>query len=173
MNNNQIWLTVAGHRVALDLDSESDGLLPTFQANARDSPSTIQSDYSPEFSVPATAKNHRLLAHAAASQPTTGQAYKRVPAVLTSGGVETLPLATLLIKGYAEGRYNLQLIGGNRRLVEALVSALAPDETPAERTLLEVLQELTQTVDDQSGVVSAMHSTVSRLAPTRLASGAA
>jgi hypothetical protein len=116
---NAILLTVAGHRVALDLDAET-ALLPSFQANDRTKPDSIQSDFSPEFSVPATAKNHRLLGHAAASPPAQGRAYKRVPAVLTSGGVETLPLATLLIKGYADGRYNLQLIGGNRRLVEAL-----------------------------------------------------
>jgi hypothetical protein len=116
---NAILLNAAGHRVALDLDDETQ-LLPSFQANDRTKPDTIQSDYSPEFSVPATAKNHRLLGHAAVSQPVPGAAYKRVPAVLTSGGVETLPLATLLIKGYSEGRYNLQLVGGNRRLVEAL-----------------------------------------------------
>jgi len=116
---NAILLDVAGHRQALDLDDETQ-LLPSFQANDRTRPDTIQSDYSPEFSVPATAKNHQLLGHAAASQPTQGAAYKRVPAVLTSGGVETLPLATLLIKGYAQGRYKLQLIGGNKRLVEAL-----------------------------------------------------
>jgi hypothetical protein len=95
-------------------------LLPSFQANDRTQPSTIQADYSPEFSAPGTAHNHRLLRHAAASQPTLGQAYKRVPCVLTSGGVETLPLALLYLKGYSEGRYQLQLFAGNKRLVEAL-----------------------------------------------------
>lgn len=54
-----------------------------------------------------------------------------------------------------------------RRLLEALVTALAVEETPAEKSMLEVLQELTQTVDDQTGVVSAMHSAVSRLAPAK------
>jgi hypothetical protein len=116
---NAIYLRHSGHLVALDLDGDTQ-LLPSFQANDRTKPDSIQSDYSPEFSVPGTAKNHRLLDHAAASQPAQGSAYKRVPAVLTSGGVETLPLALLLIKGYSEGRYNLQLVGGNRRLVEAL-----------------------------------------------------
>lgn len=116
---NAIYLIADGHRVALDLDSETQ-LLPSFQANDRTKPSSIQSDYSPEFSVPGSAHNHRVLKFAAASQPTTGQAYKRVPAVLTSGGVETLPLALLYIKGYSEGRYKLQLFGGNLRLVEAL-----------------------------------------------------
>jgi hypothetical protein len=116
---NAIYLVANGHRVALDLDSDTQ-LLPSFQANDRTKPDSIQSDYSPEFSVPGTAKNHRLLKHAAASQATAGQGYKRVPAVLTSGGVETLPLALLYLKGYADGRYNLQLAGGNRRLVEAL-----------------------------------------------------
>jgi len=56
-----------------------------------------------------------------------------------------------------------------RRLLEALVTALAPDEAPAERSLLEVLAELTTAVDDQSAVVSSVHSAVSRLGlPTRV-----
>jgi hypothetical protein len=116
---NEIWLTVNGHRARLDLDSDTQ-LLPSFQANDRTRPNTIQSDYSPEFSVPGTANNHRLLQHAVASQATRDGAYKRVPCLLTSGGVETLPLAILYLKGYSEGRIYLQLVGGNRRLVEAL-----------------------------------------------------
>jgi hypothetical protein len=116
---NEIWLVVDGFRQRLDLDDET-LLLPSFQANDRTQPSTIQADYSPEFSAPGTAHNHRLLRHAAASQPTAGQAYQRVPCVLTSGGVETLPLALLYLKGYSEGRYQLQLFAGNKRLVEAL-----------------------------------------------------
>jgi hypothetical protein len=112
---NEIYL--AGER--LDLDEETQ-LLPTFQANDRTKPESIQSDYSPEFSAPATAKNHRLLSHAANSQPVKGQAYKRVPCVLTSRGVETLPLALLYIKGFSDNRYQLQIFGGNKRLVEAL-----------------------------------------------------
>jgi hypothetical protein len=114
-STNEIWLGAE----RLDLDDETQ-LLPSFQANDRTKPDSIQSDYSPEFSAPGTAHNHRLLKHAAASQPEAGQAYVRVPAVLTSGGVETLPLALLYIKGYREGRYLLQLFGGNKRLVEAL-----------------------------------------------------
>ncbi len=58
-------------------------------------------------------------------------------------------------------------LAAQRRLLEALIGALAPEETPAERSLVETLTELTTAVDDQSGVVSAMHSTVSRLAPAR------
>jgi hypothetical protein len=112
---NEIWL--GSER--LDLDDETQ-LLPSFQANDRTRPDTIQSDYSPEFSAPGSAHNHRLLGHAAASQPAQGQAYVRLPCVLTSGGVETLPLGLLYLKGYKEGRYQLQLFGGNRRLVEAL-----------------------------------------------------
>ncbi|MGI4819886.1 MAG: hypothetical protein ACRYFV_01635 [Janthinobacterium lividum] len=112
---NEIYL--AGER--LDLDEETQ-LLPTFQANDRTKPESIQSDYSAEFSVPGSARNHRLLSHAANSQPVKGQAYKRMPAVLTSGGVETLPLALLYIKGFSENRYQLQIFGGNKRLVEAL-----------------------------------------------------
>ncbi|WP_223654384.1 hypothetical protein [Hymenobacter psoromatis] len=87
---NEIWL--AGER--LDLDSETQ-LLPTLQANDRTKLESIQSDYSPEFSVPGNAYNHRLLRHAASSQPTQGAAYRHVPCVLTSGGVETLPLALI------------------------------------------------------------------------------
>ncbi|MBO2010875.1 hypothetical protein [Hymenobacter negativus] len=112
---NEVW--VRGER--LDLDDET-ALLPSFQANDRSKPDTIQSSYSPEFSVPGNTHNHRLLRQAAASQSTQGAAYVRVPAVLTSGGVETLPLAILTIKGYSAGRYQLQLFGGNRRLVEQL-----------------------------------------------------
>lgn len=51
-----------------------------------------------------------------------------------------------------------------RRLLEALVTALAPEETPAERSLVEALDALTATVDDTGSVVSAMHSHVSSLA---------
>ncbi|MGI4736110.1 MAG: hypothetical protein ACRYG7_13115 [Janthinobacterium lividum] len=116
---NEIWLLANGHRVRLDLDDETQ-LLPSFQANDRTKPDTIQSDYSPEFSVPGTAHNHRLLGQAAAAQPVAGQAYTRVPCVLTSSGVETLPLGLLYLKGFREGRYLLQLFGGNRRLVEQL-----------------------------------------------------
>jgi hypothetical protein len=112
---NEIY--IAGER--LDLDSET-MLLPTFQANDRTKPESIQSDYSSEFSVPATAKNNRLLRHAASSQSTTAAGYKRMPCVLLSGGVETLPLALLYLKSYEAGRHFLQIFGGNKRLVEAL-----------------------------------------------------
>jgi hypothetical protein len=114
-STNEIWLG----RERLDLDDETQ-LLPSFQANDRTKPESIQSDYSPEFSVPGSAHNHRLLKHAASSQSTSAAGYKRVPCVLTSGGVETLSLGLLYLKGYSEGRYQLQLFGGNRRLVEAL-----------------------------------------------------
>lgn len=117
---NEIWLTVNGYAVRLDLDDESTQLLPTFQANDRTKPDTLQSEYSPEFSAPGTAHNHRLLGQAAASQPAQGSGYKRVPAVLTSGGVETMPLGLLYLKGYKDGRFLLQLSGGNRRLVESI-----------------------------------------------------
>jgi hypothetical protein len=116
---NEIWVYFGGDLQALDLD-EGTQLLPSFQANDRTKPDTIQSDYSPEFDAPGTSHNHRLLGQAAAAQLTTGAPYRRVPCVLTSGGVETLPLGILYIKGFSEGRYQLQLFGGNRRLVEAL-----------------------------------------------------
>lgn len=54
-----------------------------------------------------------------------------------------------------------------RRLLEALITALAPEETPAERSLLDALADLTNAVDETGGVVSSMHSHVSRLALPR------
>jgi hypothetical protein len=116
---NALLLPIGGHLVALDL-FEDTALLPTLQANDRTKPDSIQSSYSPEFEVPASAHNHRLLRHAAASQPAPGQAYVRLPCVLTSGGVEILPLGLLLVKGFKQGRYQLQLVGGNKLFVEAL-----------------------------------------------------
>lgn len=127
---NEIWL--AGERLDLDDDTQ---LLPSFQANDRTKPDSIQSDYSPEFSVPGTARNHWLLKHAAAAQPAPGSAYVRMPAVLTAGGVETLPLALLYLKGYQERRYQLQLFGGNKRLVEALKRPDGTDKTLADLDL--------------------------------------
>ena len=116
---NEVWIPKNGKLHRLDLP-EDVALLPTFQANDRTKPDTIQSEYSPEFEAAGTAHNHWLLGHAAASQPRQGQAYVRVPAVLTSGGVETMPLALLYIKSFSGGRYQLQLFAGNRRFVEAL-----------------------------------------------------
>jgi hypothetical protein len=116
---NEIWIAKNGKLHRLDLPEDT-ALLPTFQSNDRTKPESLQSDYSPEFEAAGTAHNHWLLGHAAASQPLAGSAYVRVPCVLTSGGVETLPIALLYIKGYKQGRYQLQLFGGNRRLVEAL-----------------------------------------------------
>lgn len=61
---NEIYLAAgSGPLERLDLDDET-VLLPTFQANARDNPSMIQSEYFSKFSAPATAKNARLLRHA-------------------------------------------------------------------------------------------------------------
>lgn len=116
---NEIWIAKNGKLHRLDL-LEDTALLPTFQSNDRTKPESLQSDYSPEFEATGTAHNHWLLGHAAASQPLAGSAYMRAPCVLTSGGVETLPIALLYIKGFKQGRYQLQLFGGNRRLVEAL-----------------------------------------------------
>lgn len=64
-------------------------------------------------------------------------------------------------------------LAAQRRLLEALVTALAPDETPAERTLIDALTELATAVDDTGAVVSSMHSTVSGLARPRPAFAAA
>ena len=120
---NEVWIPKNGKLHRLDLPEDAT-LLPTFQANDRTKPDSIQSEYSPEFEAAGTAHNHWLLGQAAASQPSQGHAYVRVPAVLTSGGVETMPLALLYIKGFKGGCYQLQLAGGNRRLIEALGNTL-------------------------------------------------
>lgn len=116
---NTLLLPTPAGLVPLDLDAGTK-LLPTFQANDRTRPESIQSDFAPEFDLPGTPRNHALLGHAAAAGPTRGGAYRRLPCVLLSGGVEVLPLALLYVKSYREGRYQVQVAGGNRRLVEAL-----------------------------------------------------
>jgi hypothetical protein len=127
MSTNEVWVPTATHLERLDLDGQT-ALLPTFQANDRTRPDTLQSEYTVEFEVPATARNHRLLSHAAASLPAQGGAYKRVMAVLTSDGVETIPLALLYIKGYTEGRFLLQIFGGNIRFADRLKHADGRDK---------------------------------------------
>jgi hypothetical protein len=115
---NEVWINTGRRLEQLDL-FEDTALLPTFQANDRTRPSTIQSSYSPEFEVPATTKNHRLLNHSVSAQTIEGQPYRRMKAILASGGVEILPNAILFIKGYQEDRYQLQIIGGNINFVQA------------------------------------------------------
>ena len=58
-----------------------------------------------------------------------------------------------------------------RLTVQELVAVLTPkeDEPSPERDLINVLSELTGAVDDASSVVSAMHSTVSRIGQGALA----
>ncbi|GAA4362103.1 hypothetical protein GCM10023185_29700 [Hymenobacter saemangeumensis] len=114
-STNQIFV----QGVPLDLDEETQ-LVPTFQANDRSKTDSIQSDYSPEFSVPGTQRNHRLLGVGGSAQATAGTPYRRLPAVLLSNNVETLPLALLYVKSFQGGRYYLQLVGGNRRFIETL-----------------------------------------------------
>ncbi|GAA4362095.1 hypothetical protein GCM10023185_29680 [Hymenobacter saemangeumensis] len=105
----------------LDLDSESaSSFLMTYQANDRTKPESVQSDYSPEFSAPATQRNMRIFGTAATAQNTAGAPYRRLPAVLVSGGVETMPTGELYVKGYQAGRYQLQFFAGNRRFVQSL-----------------------------------------------------
>lgn len=127
MTRNEIWLPHGGHLVRLDL-SEDTQLLPSFAANDRTRPDSIENDYAPEFSVPGTDHNHTLLRHAATSQLARGQAYARLPCLLVSAGVETLPLGMLLVKGYENGQYQLQITGGNRRLADQLKTASGEDK---------------------------------------------
>ncbi|MCI1187879.1 hypothetical protein MON38_10645 [Hymenobacter sp. DH14] len=127
MTHNEIWLPYGGRLVRLDLSEDSE-LLPSFAANDRTKPESIENDYAPEFSVPGNQNNHRLLRHAAATGPARGQAYARLPCLLVSDGVETLPIGMLLIKGYEGGQYQLQLTGGNRRLADQLKTELGEDK---------------------------------------------
>ncbi|WP_162303647.1 hypothetical protein [Hymenobacter sediminis] len=55
-------LLINGVAVGLSPDT---ALLPSFKASDLLKPDTIQSDYSPEVSVPGTSHNHQLLGQAA------------------------------------------------------------------------------------------------------------
>jgi hypothetical protein len=103
----------------LDLDEQTQ-LLPSFQANDLTQPDKINSDYSPEFSVPFTARNHQALGQAAYGTSPLSRAYQKTEGVLRSSGVETMPRALVLVKGTEGSRYHLQLTGGNKRFIEAL-----------------------------------------------------
>ncbi|KUG06888.1 hypothetical protein ASU33_06065 [Solirubrum puertoriconensis] len=119
----------------LDLDAETQ-LLPTYQANDLTKPESIQSDYAPEFSVPFTPRNHRLLGQAAYGTSSLTRAYRYTEAVLRCAGVETMPRALLLVMGAEGGRYQLRLVGGNRRFVDALSEVVTrADGTQGEKTL--------------------------------------
>ncbi|GGG34157.1 hypothetical protein [Hymenobacter glacieicola] len=106
--------------VTLDLSPDT-AILPSFQVSDLLKPDTIQSDFSPEVSVPGTSKNHQLLGQAAYDGNAAGIPYKSLANVtLRSEGVEIMPRARLLLKGYQNGQYQLQLVAGNKRFVEAL-----------------------------------------------------
>ncbi|TGD82868.1 hypothetical protein [Hymenobacter wooponensis] len=105
--------------IALDLSPDT-VILPSFQANDLTKPDTIQSDFSPEFSLPGTQKNHQLLGRAAYGGTLAGIPYRKLMATLLSDGVEIMPLALLIVKGYAGGKYQVQLFAGNRRFIEQL-----------------------------------------------------
>jgi len=105
--------------VALDLDEQT-MIVPSFQANDLTQPQNIQADFSPEFSVPSTARNHTLLGYAAYDSNSLALPYRKLRATLLANGVEIIPRAILYIKGYADGRYTLQLFAGNRRFADAL-----------------------------------------------------
>lgn len=110
-------LTLAG--VQMDLGDSL--ILPSFQVSDLLSPSTIQSDFSPEFSVPATTRNHALLGQAAVDGNAARVPYRSLANVtLRSEGIEIMPRARMFVKGYEDSQYQLQLFAGNRRFVEAL-----------------------------------------------------
>ncbi|WP_400190674.1 hypothetical protein [Hymenobacter sp. B81] len=114
--NNQLFVT----GVELDLDEQA-LLLPTFQVSDLCEPDKIQSDYTHEASLPSTARNHQVLGHAAYDSETARVPYRSLPGVmLKADGVEIMPRARLYLKGYSGGRYQVQLVAGNKRLVEAL-----------------------------------------------------
>jgi hypothetical protein len=109
-------LLVAG----VPLDLEGAEVLPTFQVSDLVDSTKVMSDYSPELSLPPTARNHHLLGQAAYDSSTSRTPYRTLPDVLLrADGVEIMPRAKLLLKGF-DGRYQVQLVSGNKRLVEAL-----------------------------------------------------
>lgn len=106
--------------VALDLSPDT-AILPSFQVSDLLQPDKIQSDFTPELSVPGSAHNHALLGQAAYDGSAARVPYKSLPnATFLSEGVEIMPRARLFVKGFDAGRYQLQLFAGNRRFVEAL-----------------------------------------------------
>lgn len=128
---NALYLPVGGHLVALDL-FEDTSILPSFLINERTDATSIDSDYSVEFDAPASQHNLRLLEQALDAQATTTLAYRSVPALLLSDGVETIPRAILYLKGYAEGRIKLQLVAGNKRFTSQLKNADGSDKKLAD-----------------------------------------
>ncbi|GAA4362152.1 hypothetical protein GCM10023185_29810 [Hymenobacter saemangeumensis] len=117
MTDNQLY--VEGELLDLD-DASHESFYPTFQANDRSKPESIQSSFTPEVSLPGSQRNHRLLGQAGTGQETAGTPYRRLQASLVCGGIEVLPFAILILKGYRGGRYHVQLVGGNKRWIEAL-----------------------------------------------------
>ncbi|UOQ53062.1 hypothetical protein [Hymenobacter cellulosivorans] len=105
---------------ALDLDEQTGSILPSFQANNLTEPDKINSDVTHEVSAPGTQRNHQLLGLAAYGTSELTKAYGRTEATLRSNGVEIMPRALLIVKGFEGGRYQLQLVAGNKRFVEAL-----------------------------------------------------
>lgn len=106
--------------VAVDLAPDT-AFLPSFQASDLLKPDTIQLDYSPEASVPGTSHNHTLFGQAAWDGSARRIPYKSLANVtLRSEGVEIMPRARLILKGYEGGTYQVQLVAGNKRFVEAL-----------------------------------------------------
>lgn len=111
-------LSIGG--VPLDLNPDT-AILPSFQVSDLLKPESIQSDFSPEFSVPGTVRNHDQLGNAAYDGSTTRVPYRSLSGVtLRSEGVDIMPRARLFVKGHENGQYQLQLFAGNRRFVEAL-----------------------------------------------------
>lgn len=115
MSTNEI--IIDGERLDLDIETV---ILPSFQANELTQPDKINSDFTPEFSVPFTTRNHRLLGQAAYGTSGGTRAYRRTMATVVSNGVETMPRALLQVKGAEGGRYQLQAFAGNKRFAEAL-----------------------------------------------------
>ena len=111
-------LTIGG--VALDMAPDT-VVQPNYQVSDLLDPLATKADYSPEFAVPGTNRNHSILGMAAYESSTARVPYKSISGVtLRSEGAEIMPRARLFVKGYDAGQYQLQLFAGNKRLVVAL-----------------------------------------------------
>ena len=105
--------------VPLDLLPDTQ-VLPTYPVSDLSDPTKVLSDTSPEVSLPDTVRNAQLLGQAAYDSSTSRLPYRSLPDVLLKAdGVEIMPRARLLLKGY-NGQHQVQLVAGNKRLVEAL-----------------------------------------------------
>ena len=111
-------LSIGGVLVDLPLDLE---VLPTFQVSDLLKPECIQSDGTFDFNAVGSNRNHKLLGQAAVDGNEARVPYKSITNVtLGSEGIEIMPRAKLLLKGFENDQYQLQLFAGNVRFLDKL-----------------------------------------------------